>query len=147
MTIYEILAGEGLAGAIVLAVVGIVWAIIRPHLYTWLADKKLEKLLLAVETAVAAGKQKYTDDWKAASANGKLTAKQGAQIMAECRAYIIQFLKSQGIDALKTYSPSLIDTMCEAKLAELKESSLKKSALLPLESLVVSPENFSLPTS
>jgi len=145
MTIYEILAGEGLAGAIVLAVVGIVWAIVRPHLYTWLADKKLEKLLLAVETAVAAGKQKYTDDWKAASANGKLTAEQGAQIMAECRTYIIQFLKSQGVDALKEYGPSLIDTICEAKLAELKESSFKKNALLPLESLVVKPENFSLP--
>jgi len=147
MTIYEILAGEGLAGAIALAVIGIIWAIIRPHLYNWLADKKLEKLLLAVETAVAAGKQKYTDDWKAASANGKLTAEQGAQIMTECRAYIIQFLKSQGVDALKEYGPSIIDSLCEAKLAELKESSLKKSALLPLESLVVKPENFSLPTN
>jgi len=133
--------------AILIIIAAIYMDIIRPRLKSWAADHNFELLLDAVEQGVLGCWNKYTESYKAVAKDGKLTAEQSSFIMNECRSYVIEALKTQGISALKTYGAQVIDMLAEAKLAELKESSLKKSALLPLESLVVSPENFSLSTN
>jgi len=133
---------------VILLVIGYLYtATIRPRLVAWVEDRNLSTLLFAVEQGVAACYEKFTKSYKEKAVDGKLTKEQAESIMTECRAFVIDMAKSQGLDLIKTYSTNVIDYLCEAKLAELKESSLKKSALLPLESLVVSPENFSLPTN
>ncbi|MCC8189071.1 MAG: hypothetical protein LIP77_00350 [Planctomycetes bacterium] len=134
-----ILAGEGTWGAILVAVVGVLWKFAKPYLDEWAERRKLDKLLLAVETGVGGCKALYTDELKKANADGKLTADEVAYIRRKCREYIVSFMAAQGVDALKEYGPVVIDMLCEWMLDRIKLPSAVKAVAAPLSASVSPP--------
>lgn len=136
--IWGILAGHGLWGAIVTAVMTVIWAFAKPHLDDWAKRCRLDKLFMAVETGVVGCKALYTDEMKKANGDGKLTKDEVNYIREQCRDYIVQFMAQQGVDALKEYGPHIIDMLCEWMLSRVKSNavaSVAKAVVPPLPDL------------
>lgn len=137
--IWSILAGQGVWGAILFGVLGLLWRIGRPFLEEWARSRRLETLYLAVETGVGGVQATYVEAIKQASQNGKLTEEQKAAAFALCRNYVISFLKTQGIDVIREYGDAILKMLIEHILSRLKiNNPAARAVIAPLPDLAPS---------
>lgn len=129
------LAGEGLWAGVVVAVAALVYKLLRPYITAKLADLQLTELYMAVEAGVTATYETYTKSIKASSADGKLTAEEAAQARALAREYAIYFMRSTGVDIVKTYGMKMIDGLIEYFVGQSKAGQAAKAVLAPLPEL------------
>lgn len=129
--LWHVIAGTGILGAIVTAVVKIVLVYVQPLIDTWVAKHRVQLLYDIIYDGVKGCYELYTKEYKAANADGKLTTDEIAYIRNECQEYIKSHLTHAGVDLLKEFGPRGIDRLCEMMLARIKSEELK-AALAPL---------------
>ncbi len=135
--IWQILAGQGTWGALIFAVVGLLWKFAKPYLDAWIASKRLNTLYSFAQTAFMSTKQTYTDNIKAASADGILTEEEAKEAMQRSKEVFIALCKTQGIDVVKEYGIEFIEWLLEkfvgdSKLVEAAISPFSKSSSEPV---------------
>ena len=133
--IWTILAGQGVWGGLIFAVLGIIWKWGSPYLEEWIKARKLEKLMLAVEAGVYGTWQVYTEAIKEASKDGKLTEAEARMAREMAKTFVINFLKTQGIDVIKDYGHALLDYLIEYILGKMK----LEAVVAPLSDLAPGP--------
>ena len=137
--IWQFLAGHGTWGAILFAVVGVIWKIAKPYLDTWMKERKLATLWNAATTAVVGALQTYVEAAKAEN-GGKLTAEMAAHAREIARNYMVAFMKTQGVDVIREYGQDVLDYMIEAILRMLKlDNAALKTVAAPLSDSVSLP--------
>lgn len=133
--IWQFLAGQGAWGAVLFAVIGIVWKFAKPYLDEWMRQRRLTTLWEAVTTGVTGAMQTYVEAAKAAG-GGKLTEEQAAHARELARTYTISFMKTQGVDVIREYGQDVLDYLIEAILRRLKiDNTALKAVLAPLPEL------------
>lgn len=134
--IWTILAGQGPWGVLLFAILGVVWKFASPYLNEWAAQKKLDRLFEAVRAGVGGTLQTYVDAIKEANADGKLTEEEVKIARDKCRAFVIAFLKAQGIDVIRDYGHDVLDWLIEYVLRQMKlDNALAKAVVAPLPDL------------
>lgn len=134
--IWSALAGEGLLGAILFGVLALLKKYAKPYLDEWAAQRKLTRLLEAVEAGVGGTMQTYVDSIKAASADGKLTEEEAEIAKGKAKEFIIAFTKAQGIDIIREYGHEVLDWLIEYVLGRMKlDGALTKAVVAPLPDL------------
>lgn len=134
--LWQILAGQGVWGAIIFAVVTAVWRIGKPYLDDWMHDKKMARLYDAVVIGVTNTLATYVEAAKAASTDGKLTEAEAAHARDLARQYVVSYMKTQGVDVIKYYGEDIINGIIERVLAMLKiESKMASMVVGPLPEL------------
>lgn len=130
--IWQLLAGQGVWGVILFAVVGAVWKIAKPYLDEWMRQRKLATLWDAAVAAVAGTMQTFVDAARMEN-GGVLTKEKAAEAKEKARQYIISFMKTQGVDVLREFGQDVLDYIIEAVLAKLKvNNALAKAVVTPL---------------
>jgi hypothetical protein len=130
--IWQLLAGQGAWGAVLFAIIGVVWKFAKPYLDEWMRQRKLTTLWNAVTTGVVGSLQTYVDAAKASN-GGKLTAEMAAHARDMVRSYVIAFMKAQGVDVIREYGQEVLDYMIEAILRLLKiDNAVLKAVATPL---------------
>ena len=133
--LWAILAGQGVWGAVLFGILGVVWKIGRPYLDEWVKKHRLATLFAVVEVGVEGIQATYVDAIKEASKDGKLTEEEAKIAIQKCRAYVIEFLKAQGIDVIREFGHGALDMAIEAAVAKLKLNNVLKAVALPLPDL------------
>lgn len=133
--IWSILAGQGVWGALLFGVIGIIWKIGRPYLDEWMRKHRLATLFAVVEVGVEGVQATYVDAIKDASRDGKLTDDEAKEALRKCKEYVITFLKAQGIDVIREYGHEALDMAIEAAVAKLKLNTALKAVIAPLPDL------------
>lgn len=136
--LWLILAGEGLWGAIVVGLVGLIYRFARPFVISWMEERRLAKLYLSVEACVAQSNAQYVEGMKAANADGKLTKEEAEYVFAQCRANLIEFMRTQGVDIVKEYGGAFVDGLIELLVSRLKNPALK-AVIAPLSGSASAP--------
>lgn len=139
--IWLILAGQGALGVILAGIAGLLYTLVRPYILAWMAERKLTKLFLAVESFVSGANADFVEEAKARSKNGKLTVEDKNYIFGRVKQSLIIFMQSQGVDIIKEYGDVFIDGIIELIVSRLK---LPKAVSIPLSS---SPASAPLPPS
>ena len=135
-SIWLILAGEGTFGAILFGILGVVWKIAKPYLDEWASKRRLDRLLFAVESGVSGCQAIYVEGMKSANKDGKLTDDEKKIVFSECKRYIVNFLKTQGVDVIREYGDGVVDWLIESILSRLKlNNALAKAVVPPLPDL------------
>ena len=130
--VWQLLAGQGAWGAVLFAVIGVVWKFAKPYLDEWMRERGHATLWNAATTGVTGGMQTYVETAKAAG-DGKLTAEQAAYARELARSYIISFMKTQGVDVIREYGMDVLNYMIEAILRALKiDNAALKAVARPL---------------
>ena len=133
--IWTILAGQGVWGAILFGVLGVLWKIGKPFIDAWVQKHKLATLFTAIEAGVASTQATYVDAIKEASKDGKVTEEEAEIARGLARTAAIDFLRAQGIDVVKEYGHAALDMLIEYSLSKLKLSNALKAVALPLPDL------------
>lgn len=139
--IWSFLAGDGFWGALVIGVVSFVWRWLRPYVLAQAKQRELENMFLACEAFVANSMTKYTERYKAANADGKLTRDEAEEIFYNTKQDFVLFMQSQGRDVVKLYGDRFIDAMIEFIVSRF---NMPKAVSIPLSS---SPASAPLPSS
>ncbi len=134
---WEILAGQGTWGALLFAVVGLLWKFAKPYLDQWVAAKRLETLYTFAQTASKSTQQTLTDNLRAASADGKLTKEEAAEALEAAKKTFIALCRTQGIDVVKEYGAEFVTWLIEKFVGDSKEAELLKAVALPLSGRTV----------
>ncbi len=134
---WEIMAGQGTWGALLFAVVGLLWKFAKPYLDQWVAEKRLQTLYNFAQTSVQSTKQTLTDGLRAASADGKLTKDEAKQSFDDAKGTFIALCKTQGIDVVKEYGSEFVTWLIEKFVGDSKEAELLKAVALPLSGRTV----------
>ena len=130
--VWQLLAGQGVWGAILFLVVGGVWKVAKPYLDEWMRERRLITLWNAVTTGVVGALQTYVEAAKVAG-GGKLTEEQAAHARELARTYVISFMKTQGVDVIREYGQDVLDYLIEAILRKLKiDNAALKAVATPL---------------
>ncbi len=137
---WEILAGQGTWGALLFAVIGLLWKFSKPYLDQWVATKRLETLYGFAQTAVKSTKQTLTDNLRAASADGKLTKEEADESLEAAKNTLIALCRTQGIDVVKEYGAEFVTWLIEKFVGDSKEAELLKAVALPLSGHTVQTE-------
>ena len=133
--IWQLLAGQGAWGAVLFAIVGVVWKFAKPYLDEWMRQRKLSTLWDAATTGVVGALQTYVEAAKDEN-GGKLTEEMAAHARDLARSYIIAFMKTQGVDVIRVYGQAVLDFMIEAILRKLKlDNAALKAVVAPLPEL------------
>lgn len=119
---YGILAGDGFWGTLFVGALGLLYGWLRPVVAAYVKDSKWKRFLVILESGVGGLKALYTDKYKEANADGKLTQEEAAQINLMCRNYIINFAAREGIDVLKEYGNEALNMLIDWMLAKIKLS-------------------------
>lgn len=134
-TLVQLLAGNGLWGTIILAVAGVVWYIMRPHLQAWLRDRNLGLLYSAIEMSVVFTDENIVKPLKKKleeNDGGDITKEQYEEIKDGCKQKIYTILEEQGAAWMKSACANIIDTAIEHCLAKHK---IAKAVIAPLPDL------------
>lgn len=134
-TLVQLLSGNGVWGAIFIAVAGIVWKIARPHLQAWLRDRNLNLLFNAVDIGVVFTDEMVVQPLKkklAENGGGPITQEQYEDVKEQCKQKIYTILEEQGAAWMKTACATLIDAAIEKALAKHK---VLKAVAAPLPDL------------
>lgn len=130
--IWSILAGQGVWGAILFAIVGVVWKVAKPYLDEWMRQRRLSTLWDAATTGVIGALQTYVEAAKSEN-GGKLTEDMAAHAREMARNYMVAFMKTQGVDILREYGQDVLDYLIEAILRQLKlDNAALKAVTAPL---------------
>lgn len=130
--IWQTLAGQGVWGAILFAIISIVWRFAKPYLDEWMRQRKLSILWETATTGVIGATQTYVEAAKAGN-GGKLTEEQAEHARSLARTYIITFMRTQGVDVLREYGEEVLNYIIEAALRMLKiESAATRAVAVPL---------------
>lgn len=133
--IWQFLAGQGAWGAVLFAIVRVVWKFAKPYLDEWMRQRRLATLWNAVTTGVVGALQTYVEAAKAAG-GGKLTEEQAAHARDLARTYTVSFMKTQGVDVIREYGQDVLDYLIEAILRNLKiDNAALKAVVAPLPEL------------
>ncbi len=119
--IWQILSGQGTWGALLFALVGLIWKFAKPYLDQWVALKRLETLYTFAQTAVKSTSQTLVDNLRAKSEDGKLTKEEAKESMDTAKDVFIALCKTQGIDVVKEYGMEFIEWLIEKFVGESKE--------------------------
>ena len=141
--VWLFLAGEGFWGAIVVALAGFVFKLLRPYILAWVDQHKLGKLYLAIEACVANINATYVEGMKAANADGKLTEDEKHFVFMQCKQQLIIFMQTQGVDIIREYGDVAVDALIELILSRMK-NPLVKAVVGPLSGSAPLPESVSL---
>lgn len=142
-SVWLFLAGEGFWGAIVVALAGFVYKLLRPYIIAWVEQHKLGKLYLAVEACVADVNAKYVEGMKAANADGKLTEDEKDFVFGQCKQELAVFMRTQGVDIIKEYGDVAVDALIELILSRMK-NPLARAVAAPLSGSAPLPPSVSL---
>lgn len=142
--IWQLLAGQGVWGAILFAFVGFAWPRVKPYLDEWMRQRKLARLWDALTAGVTGTLQTYVEAVKAAG-DGKLTEEQAAHARDLARTYAVTFMKTQGEDIMQEYGQAVLDFLIEAILSRLKiDNAALKAVATPLSDSAPLPPSVSL---
>lgn len=119
------LAGEGLWAGVVVAVVALVYKLLRPYIVAKVSAIRLDELYNAIEAGVVQTYETYTKEIKRASADGKLTAEEAATARAMARDYAVYYMQMNGVDILKQYGMKMIDGLIEYFVGKSKAAALR----------------------